>query len=71
MAHEDPDRNDDGVEGARGLLIAFLIITGGIGLFSGAQAIYAGNIMGSICPLAVASVTVYLVYRIIHKAPKR
>ncbi|MBI2030498.1 hypothetical protein HYT05_02650 [Candidatus Kaiserbacteria bacterium] len=71
MAHKDPDRNDDGVEGARGLLIASFLITGAIGLFSGAQAIYAGNIMGSILPSILTLVTSCLVYLIIRKAPKR
>ncbi|MBI5004208.1 hypothetical protein HZC00_03885 [Candidatus Kaiserbacteria bacterium] len=71
MTHKDPDHNDDGVEGARGLLIAFLLITGGISLFSGAQAIYTGNIVGSIYPFILAPVTAYLVYLIIRKAPKR
>jgi hypothetical protein len=68
MTHKD---HDDGVNGARNLLIAFLLITGGIGLFSGAQAIYAGNIMGSILPSILSLVTSYLVYLIIRKAPKR
>lgn len=71
MESNGPNRNDDGVEGARGLLIAALLITGGIGFFSGIQAIYAGNTISSIYSFILAFVTAYLVYRIIRKAPKR
>ncbi|MBI2030371.1 hypothetical protein HYT05_02005 [Candidatus Kaiserbacteria bacterium] len=62
----------DGLEAARGLLIACFATIGCVSLGYGVYTIYeSGATLAAVTALIVAGVVIALIYRIIQVAPKR